>query len=349
MRVLISAILIIVISMTGTVFAIEENPAAVDSEPVVSTSVDETKAEEPTIDPRDATETKDPDDPTLILDEDLPSGFDRPKPIDETFQNTMQKSGDKLLSELPEMDTMFTTPIFKIIVLVVGILFVILLLSILAKKKDTKYVAPRNKIRKAKKKEDVNTNAFANPVVEEPIVIAPIEPVQPEEPTESINVIEPIDQAKSELDLEETVSEIEDDFLLNIDNEASEELGLSEDITEDIDVVLEEKPKTEIEEIDIDEIDDIDELSKAIQEKEEQLKQLEEEVKTEKENKVKEVEEVIEEKVEDPFSDFKVEEEPAEKPAKKTKAKKSEKTEAVGSAEDFLKNMEKTMKEDKNK
>lgn len=346
MRVLISAILIIVISMTGTVFAIEENPAAVDSDTVVSTNVDETKAEEPTIDPRDTTETKDPDDPTLILNEDLPSGFGELKPIDETFQNTMEKSGDKLLSELPEMDTMFTTPIFKIIVLVVGILFVILLLSILAKKKDTKYVAPRNEIRGAKKKEDVNTNAFANQAVEEPIVIAPIEPIQPIEP---IDTIEPLDKAKSELDLEDAVSGIEDDFILNLDNESSEELGLSEDLTEDIDVVLEEKPETEVEEIDIDEIDDIDELSKAIQEKEEQLKQLEEEVKTEKENKVKEVEEVIEEKVEDPFSDFKVEEEPAKKPAKKTKAKKSEKTEAVGSAEDFLKNMEKTMKEDKNK
>lgn len=345
MRVLISAILIIVISMTGTVFAIEENPAAVDSDTVVSTNVDETKAEEPTIDPRDTTETKDPDDPTLILNEDLPSGFGELKPIDETFQNTMEKSGDKLLSELPEMDTMFTTPIFKIIVLVVGILFVILLLSILAKKKDTKYVAPKNQFRGAKKKEeDINVNTFANQAVEEPIVIAPIEPIQPIEP---IDTIEPLDKVKSELDLEDAVSGIEDDFLLNLDNESSEELGLSEDLTEDIDVVLEEKPETEVEEIDIDEIDDIDELSKAIQEKEEQLKQLEEEVKTEKENKEKEIEEI--EEVEDPFSDFKIEEEPVEKPTKKAKAKKSEKTDTVDSAEDFLKNMEKTMKEDKSK
>lgn len=380
MKILISTILLIVISLTGTVFAIEEAPGIETQAVPISAPGAETQAV-PTVAPAEDTEEPsvvvdgttigpeddlpiEPFDPALdmpILDDSIPS-------ISEKFQDTMNKAAQEATSNLPAIQLGFSTPVFRIIVLAVGGIIVILLLLVLSKKKDTEYKAPKEpKVAKQPKNKkldekldvDVLTDTFEDISVDD-------------EPTEDIVIPPMIDFEAENFDTTDKPEELdlEEDFMLNFDETDSKEeldLGLANNLSDDIELVLDtdteedinfddlledkvvipEETVTEVIEMDdldkIENIDDIDELSKAIQEKEEQLKKLEEEVKEEKSTKKPKAT-----KVEKETKKAKTTKEPkAEKESKETT--KKETTESAGLAEDFLKNMEKSMKEDKKK
>lgn len=363
MRKIISILLILIISITSVAFAIEVT-ATEDTPEVLELSGD--ALDDILENPEsllDSSVSNQDNDEDVVIKEDSKE--------DKEDLSTNQEIATDLKVNLDYENQGFTTPTFKIIVLSVAVILIILLLLALSRKKDTMYMVDKShelggtREGSFKKKEDSETETDSLP--EEDVVIIPA--LDMEEP--DIIIEENID---SEVDLILDTIEFED--------ESESDLEIADNILEDIEIDLE--PVNEITDFDdfddFDDIDDIDQLSKAIQEKEEELKKLEEEVNTiegepieievkeepkkAKETKtskpVKPAKETKEVKTTKPAKETKatkpvkeVKETKTTKPVKEVKetkeVKKEEKKETTGLAEDFLKNMEKSMKEDKNK
>lgn len=396
MKVLISTILILIISLTGTVFGIQD-PA----DPIIPTSVIDETLEGTSDAPKeiDPISTEKPKETETL--EKLPIEEVETLPVDlitDKFNETMETAAEEAKANISLKDMSFSSPVFKIIVLATGVIIVILLLLAASKGKDTSYKPTKeSKVPKAPK-EVAPPIEVTEEIIEEEIPITPLveKEVVNELGKEEEILIEGMDEPAENMNLN-----LDDDFLLDLDNvqDSASDLGLADELTEDVEIILDDNVKQtedvvdikeetidELENIkddslvldfdefdDFDDIDDIDELSKVIQEKEEELKRLEEEVEQEKQ---KEQEKAS--KKEKETKDKKVKKEKKDKKESK-KAKKEEKVikeveeiieevpevpekveEVVeeldkeneimsGSAEDFLKNMEKNMKEDKKK
>lgn len=363
MKRLVSVVLILLISLTGVVFAIEGAPDEVGTSIVSPTESAITENNE--IKEESSTDSnKSVDLPSETIDDAVSNNNDGGVSVDKINVNPLtDKANESLLttgqeksSVLPEINVSFTSPVFKIIVLVVAVIIILLLLVSLSKKKDTMYsghhdIPPKKRLPRKSSEEvlpELESSDLNLSTIEEKEIIIP-----------------PIEIKGTDKDL---------DF------------NLADDFPNDIDLVLDNNldfSKTgKIDNIDdLDDIDDIDQLSKAIEEKEAQLKKLEEEILEEKvikenvdidnveedldldkvkdkdiegvkkeknkEKKVDEKEKITKKNKTKVTSETKIKKTEVEKVETKTLPKKGEPTSDL--VEDFLKNMEKSMKEDNKK
>ena len=135
MKILISTILMLTISLSGTVFGIQEAPGdTIQSEILTEADTLIEKKSETIEEPEEGISD-------ISTDENKKSGLPT-EIITDQFDKNMERTFKLATSNLPELDMSFTSPVFKIIILSVAIVIILLLLLALSKKQilHTKYL-----------------------------------------------------------------------------------------------------------------------------------------------------------------------------------------------------------------